>query len=376
MITVPALKVRQFRMEFYQALFSSEEASRLVEFVVLDYGARARKKRAGKKESFVNWELLEKLVKSGDTAYQRPLIKKKLESLAEYYNECAEEERVPLPAIPGAVILVSLQKLEFVPAGANPSLGLLQIPEQEGILHALDGQHRLVALRAARLAQKAGPFQIPAIIFDALEPRQEVEMFATINCKQTKLKPSLLVELSGRRLYANPREVLAHEVARKLNTDDGSPLQGAIKMLGVGEGKIPQASLTSGIIELLSREPALFKDDEQAFQFLVAYFKQLGRIFRKAWEGRKYQIKSPIAVRAFLLAAPEVISLLKKQKAEITDAIQIRRAIEIWDEKISSERFQKDGEWQRKLVLSARKSSEILARELVEALSIQAETQA
>ncbi len=373
MITIPALKVSQFHMAFYQALFSSEDVARLVEFVVLDHGAGPKRKQARRKETGVRWELLEKLVKTGDTAYQRPLITKKLESLAEYYRECAEADRVPLPAIPGAVILVSRQKLEFVAAGKNPNLGLLQIPEQEGILHALDGQHRLVALRTAKIGEKAGQFHVPAVIFDSLEPRQEVEMFATINCKQTKLNPSLIVNLSGRRLYSDKREVLAHEVARKLNTEQSSPLCGEIKMLGVGKGKISQASLTSAIQELLSREPPLFRDEEEAQQFLINYFKQLGRIFQKAWEGRKYKIKSPIAIRAFLIAAEQVILKLKLQKESVTDAIAIRRAIEAWDDRVSSDRFKVDGEWQRKLATSARKSAEILARELLEALDLSEE---
>lgn len=368
MITVPALKVRQFRMEFYQALLSSEDVAKMVEFVVLEHHLRIGKKARKGKKAEVNWELLEKLVKTGDTAYQRPLIKRKLESLAQYYQECSEEERVPLPAIPGAVILVSSQKLEFVPAGNNPNLGLLQIPEQEGILHALDGQHRLVALRTARFPKENRDFQVPAVIFDSLEPRQEVEMFATINCKQTKLNPSLLVNLSGRRLYSDAREIIAHELARKLNTMEGSPLYGEIKMLGVGKGRISQASFTGAVIELLRKEPPIFSNEEEAQEFLIAYFKQLGRIFEQAWAGRKYQIKSPIAIRAFILAVPEVVSRLKKDRAEITDAIAIRRVIEVWDSRISSERFRADGEWQRKLLMSARKSSELLARELIEAL--------
>jgi len=368
MITVPALKVRQFRMEFYQAILSSEDVAKMVEFVVLEHHLRIGKKARKSKEAEVNWELLEKLVKTGDTAYQRPLIKKKLESLVQYYQECAEEERVPLPAIPGAVILVSSQKLEFVSAGNNPNLGLLQIPEQEGILHSLDGQHRLVALRTARFPRETGDFQVPAVIFDSLESRQEVEMFATINCKQTKLKSSLLVNLSGKRLYSNAREVIAHELARRLNSMEGSPLYGEIKMLGVGKGKISQSSFTSAVIELLRKEPSVFKNDSEAQEFLIAYFKQLGRIFQEAWSGRKYQIKGAIAIRAFVLVVPEVVDRLRKERAEITDAIAIRRVIEVWDTRISSERFRTDGEWQRKLLMSARKSSELLARELIEAL--------
>ena len=369
MITIPALRLKQFGMEFYQAALSSEDVSRLVEFVVLGSGLGPKRRRPrAKGRPRVHWDLLESLVKTGDTAYQRPLIRKKLESLVEYYRECAEEERVPLPAIPGAVILVSQEKLEFSPSSSNPSLGRLQIPEQRGLLHALDGQHRLVALQAGELPETAGELQVPAVIFDRLEPAQEVEMFATINCKQTKLNPSLLVSLSGRRLYADPKEVLAHEVARKLNEDPDSPLLGEIKMLGVGKGRVPQSSFTRAVMEFLGQDPPPIKDPEQARQFLVKYFKQLGRAFPDAWAGRKYSIKSPIALRAFLLAAPAVIARIKQERADLTDALVIRKAIEPWTAKITSDRFWTEGEWQRKLAPSARRSAEILARELKEAL--------
>lgn len=369
MITIPALRVKQFGMEFYQAALSSADVSRLVEFVVLGAGLGPKRRRARPKgRPRVRWDLLESLVKTGDTAYQRPLIRKKLESLVEYFRECAEEDKVPLPAIPGAVILVSQEKLEFSPLSSHPSLGRLQIPERRGLLHALDGQHRLVALQTGDLPESAGDLQVPAVIFDRLEPAQEVEMFATINCKQTKLNPSLLVSLSGRRLYADPKEVLAHEVARKLNEDADSPLLGEIKMLGVGKGRVPQSSLTRAVMEFLGQDPPPIKDPEQARQFLVKYFKQLGRAFPDAWAGRKYSIKSPIALRAFLLAAAAVTARIKQERGDLTDALVIRQAIEPWTARITSDRFWTEGEWQRKLAPSARRSAEILARELREAL--------
>ena len=76
MITVPALKVTQFDMTFYQATLSKKDVSKLVEFVVLDHQARKRKRKKKKGKADINWELLETLVKKGDTAYQRPIIRK------------------------------------------------------------------------------------------------------------------------------------------------------------------------------------------------------------------------------------------------------------------------------------------------------------
>ncbi len=71
-----------------------------------------------------------------------------------------------------------------------------------GILRCLDGQHRLLALSAQ--TEKDLEIDVPAVLFDSLDPRQTVELFVTINAKHTKLNPSHLISLAGRRLYADP----------------------------------------------------------------------------------------------------------------------------------------------------------------------------
>ena len=64
MITVPAHKVRQFGVEFYQTSFTSEDIQKLVKFEVLSYSAaeEEKKKRKTAKTSAINWEMLEKLL--------------------------------------------------------------------------------------------------------------------------------------------------------------------------------------------------------------------------------------------------------------------------------------------------------------------------
>ena len=62
MITVPAHKVRQFGVEFYQTSFTSGDIQKLVKFEVLNYpavGEEEKRRKAGK-ASAINWELLER----------------------------------------------------------------------------------------------------------------------------------------------------------------------------------------------------------------------------------------------------------------------------------------------------------------------------
>jgi DGQHR domain-containing protein len=95
----------------------------------------------------VNWDLLERRIASSEKAYQRQIIRKKIDELVQYYEQCRQAR--DLPSIPGAVIISCDEKLSFEPAErADRRVGTLKVPEREGILRAIDGQHRLLALHA------------------------------------------------------------------------------------------------------------------------------------------------------------------------------------------------------------------------------------
>ena len=253
MITVPAHRVKQFGVEFFQASFSAKDIERLVKFEVLGYaGAEApaeTSKRATTNRARVNWEALEKRIGESESAYQRPVIRRKIDELVSYYRDC--KDAGTLPAIPGAVIITSEKRFTFTPMASQHDLGLLQIPEEHGVLRVLDGQHRLLALHALTQAGENLGIEVPAVLFDRLDARQTVELFVTINAKHTRLNPSHIVSLAGRKLYPDPNQALAHDVIRSLNEDETSPLHGDIKMLGTGRGRVSQAPLAEEIVEFL-----------------------------------------------------------------------------------------------------------------------------
>src|SRR5438128_11455063 len=235
MITVPARRIKQFGVEFYQAGLSAKDIDRLVKFEVLGYSgdhkpevkpAKTRSNIRGR----VNWDSLEKRIGESEAAYQRPVIRKKIDELAAYYREC--KDAATLPAIPGAVIITSEKRFTFTPVAGHHDLGLLQIPEEHGVLRVLDGQHRLLALHSLSQTGDALGIEVPAVLFDSLDARQIVEMFVTINAKHTRLNPAHIISLAGRKLYPDPNQALAHDIIRSLNEDDTSPLHGEIKMLG------------------------------------------------------------------------------------------------------------------------------------------------
>jgi DGQHR domain-containing protein len=371
MITIPALKVKQFGVEFYQTAFTSIDIQKLVKFEVLSYSSTAEgdKKKAAKKMA-INWELLEKRIGQSEAAFQRPMIRKKIRELVQYYSECREAQN--LPAIPGALIMITERRLDFSTMGKNPSVGMLHIPEEPGILRCLDGQHRLLALSAE--AEKDVEIDVPAVLFDTLDPRQTVELFVTINAKHTRLNPSHLISLAGRRLYADPHQALAHDIIRRLDEEEDSPLHREIKILGVGKGRVSQASLADEMVDLFSAIEKIggkdrFKEFEgHGARFFVNYFKAILAVFPKAWAGRKYSIKTGSALRAFIRVIPDVMVRSKELKSDPYNFFGIREAIKPWGDRLGDTRFETDGEWRRKLTGGTRGTVELLSKELRDAL--------
>lgn len=381
MLTLPALKIQQFSREFYMVNLAAGDVERLVRFEVLgDAGLQGpKKKRSAKTASGVNWEIVEQRVVTSERAFQRPIIRKKLEELVAYYQTCREQEL--LPAIPGAIILTTDQPIEFETQGGNPFLGIVQLPEEEGTLRALDGQHRLLAL-AALLHSPDVPeveraaarrVQVPAILFVGLPPDHIVELFVTINAKHTRLNHSLLVSLSGRQLYGDVDVARVHDVLRKLNEDRSSALAGQIKLFGVGSGRVQQSGLAqemrAAFAEIKRRDVSRHESfKEEAAAFYMAYFKQIAAVFSGAWDRKGFSIQTAMALRAFIQVSPEILDrALASGIGSRSNAI--KSVLAPWATNVTSARFETARAWREKIAGGGKETTRLLARELVAALT-------
>jgi len=374
MFSVPALRLNQFGVRFYEALLSGTDVQKLVHFEVLNYTASDRPAIGSGKRSGtgrINWEFLEKKISASDTAYQRPIIKKKIGELVNYYLQCAESGT--LPAIPGSVLLVSEKRLTFAEAKDRGGLGSLEFPDSPGLMRALDGQHRLLALHQIAEDHNLTDFQVPAVIFDALTPDQVVELFVTINSKHTKLNPSHLISLSGRRLYRDEPLAAAHDIIRALNEDDHSPLKGQIKVLGVGKGTVTQASLAEELRDVFAAMdaagPRTAKEfRENARRFFLNYFKAIEKVFPRAFSSRKYSIKTGMALRAFLRVSPHVIAMIRHRGGDLWSAGELHAALLPWAESVGDARFETEQQWKQRMTGGTRSTVEVLVRELKQGL--------
>src|SRR4026207_1489518 len=107
MINVAAIRMQQFGVQFYQASLTASDIDKLVRFEVLNYGDTAQPPvRGGKHKvttpvSKVNWDLLERRIASSEKAYQRQIIRRKIDELVQYYEQCRQGRG--LRAVPRAV---------------------------------------------------------------------------------------------------------------------------------------------------------------------------------------------------------------------------------------------------------------------------------
>jgi DGQHR domain-containing protein len=352
MISVAALRMQQFGVQFYQASLTAKDIDKLVRFEVLSYGETGQQPgvRGAARQSKVRWDLLERRIASSDKAYQRQIIRKKIDELVSYYEQCRQAR--DLPSIAGAVIISCDEPLRFEASSGDPSLGILKVPEREGILRAIDGQHRLLALHAAIDELGDETFTVPAVIFDRLPEDHVVQMFVTINAKHTRLNASHLVSLSGRQLYRDDNLAAAHDIVRALSEREDSPLHGEIKLLGVGRGRVAQAPLAQELKKLFSADAfgtGKKAEDfrEEGKKFFINYFRQVAVVFGAAWNGRKYSIKTAPALRAFIRVAPDIVRQLDQQHADRADFRAIGRVIAPWGRRIGDLRFETEGAWKR-----------------------------
>ena len=165
-----------------------------------------------KRPSKVNWDLLERRIASSEKAYQRQIIRRKIDELVQYYEQCRQAR--DLPSIPGAVIISCDEKLTFQPIAETGRRRPAQGPGARR--HPARDRRPAPAARAARRHRQswARIFTVPAIIFDRLPEDHIVQMFVTINAKHTRLNASHLVTCRAGSSIATTRS-RAHDVVAR-----------------------------------------------------------------------------------------------------------------------------------------------------------------
>lgn len=143
-------------------------------------------------------------------------------------------------------IIVNVSSADIVSSAGEK----LTIIAKDDTFTIIDGQHRLAGFDN----YKGGNFELILSIFVDLDIPQQAEIFTTINSEQTKVAPSLNVNLELDSKYYTPRKMMV-EIAQSFNLAKDSPWYNSIKMLGGGkEGVISLASFARPLFGLTYRE--------------------------------------------------------------------------------------------------------------------------
>lgn len=146
----------------------------------------------------------------------------------------------------------------------------LTIPTAEKLAGIIDGQHRLDGFRQPVTEGRRG-MELICSVFTALPKPYQAQLFATINSTQKPVDKSLTYEMFGYNISDEPADrwtpdKLAVYLTRRLNTIDGSPLQGRVvvapkrdtalsALMEQKDWKVSTATVVEGILRLISSNP-------------------------------------------------------------------------------------------------------------------------
>jgi DNA phosphorothioation-associated DGQHR protein 1 len=216
-------------------------------------------------------------IKSDNDTYelsgtQRAVDNDRLKAIGDYISRSDS-------AFPNSLILAANYRAEdgFIEEDSlrrwlvEPSVGgyfTITIQSPDELAAVIDGQHRLFGFTRAAEA-RLGMELVCSIFFDLPKPYQ-AQLFATINSTQKRVDKSLTYELFGYNIAEEDAnhwspDKLAVYLARRLNTQSGSPMEDRISVAPVNDfvsehgeppsWRVSMATVVDGIIRLISTNP-------------------------------------------------------------------------------------------------------------------------
>jgi len=158
------------------------------------------------------------------------------------------------------------------------------------------------------------------VIFDRLAPDQIVELFVTIQRQAHEAQSSHLISCPGALV---PGFRPGHQPRHRPRAQRGQRIAVASRRSSclvsvTGTWRSPVGEELKGVLTALDAFGGGKQADdfrEHATRFFLNYFKQIAKVFPKAWSGKRYSIKTAAALRAFLRVVPDVLSAIRKSAA-------------------------------------------------------------
>lgn len=287
-ITFPCVRIHQPLGYFYIGVIGSRDLVR-ISF------ADRRKIEGGQREI----EIVSGL--------ERPLSPKKVAELRQYVNN------VDASFPTGIILAVNGDDARF-----DEAEGTMSIRDRDNVAKIIDGQHRIEGLQAY---DGQSEFELNVTIFVDMEMEDQAIVFSTINLKQSVVTKSLVYDLFDYARTRSPQKT-CHQIARLLNSREGSPFHRKIMILGTATGSpsetLTQAGFIDPLMKYISEDPMRDRDqlrrgrrlepvdqgtvrvrklifrnmfieeqDAQIAKVLWNYFTAVGQRWPDAWAGRQ-----------------------------------------------------------------------------------------
>lgn len=179
---------------------------------------------------------------------QRPLSPIRVREIQQYVNT------VDATFPTGVILTVTSEDSEY-----DSKTSIIKIRNEENVAKIIDGQHRIAGLEKF----EGERFQINVTLFVDMDIEDQAMVFATINLTQTKVSKSLAYDLFDFAKSRSPQKT-CHNIAKLLNTNEGSPFRNKIKILGKATGKIEetltQATFVESLMRYISEDPMKDRD--------------------------------------------------------------------------------------------------------------------
>lgn len=248
-----------------------------------------------------------------EQGYQRAVVTAHAKKIAKFLlNE--DEERL----MPTAVLLSSRKPLRFEPlepgAGLGQNGGAIGWLTLEKPLYKVDGQHRTEGFS---IAAEANPelefFQLPTVIMESRDKKEEIEQFFTVNTTakrvRTDLADRLLMAMGAFDEAPKGWRAKALEIVDSLNREADGPWRDRIKMpnslTGIASQRTWTESLKPVLDGVLGDQPG-----ETIAKALSNYWRALAKLMPEAFEEPKdYVIQKSTGVFSLNEVAAQVFKV-------------------------------------------------------------------
>lgn len=194
-----------------------------------------------------------------EKGFQRQLAEGRAEEVATYLAQAKQ-------SIPGCIILAAQREaaLEY-----DPETGALSFVRRKDAYSVLDGQHRLWGYYKCAVRH-----QVPVIVYQGLEPKDEARLFLDINDKHKGVSRAQLLAVKGLAGTESPAETVLRGLFRRLSVDPTSPLRDVLTVSDkVTTGKLNRSSFDYGVSRAMRSETFTGLQDEGQYKLVLNYTK-------------------------------------------------------------------------------------------------------